>query len=172
MTCEPYRNQLLEYVDGNVTGGARAEIEAHLAHCPGCRQEVQALRDTLALVARMPAPEPPETFWQQYLRELRQQIAPAPRLPRLRDWFTIPLLRPVPALAVGIALVFAVVLAWQRSPEGPPLPELTSLSVTQQLALSQDLDILRDMDLLEDIDLLEDWELIQSRTIEGPRKAT
>jgi anti-sigma factor RsiW len=172
MTCEAYRSRLLEYVDGDLAGGAQAEIERHLAHCPGCRQEVQALRETLALVARMPAPEPPETFWQQYLRELRQQVAPAPRPTRLRDWFTIPLLRPVPALAVGIALLLAVVLAWQHSPEGPPLPELTSLSVTQQLALSQDLDMLREMDLLEEIDLLEDWEVIQLRTIEGPRKAT
>lgn len=172
MTCEAYRSRLLEYVDGDLTGGAQAEIEGHLAHCPGCREEVQALRETLALVARMPAPEPPETFWQQYLRELRQQVAPAPRPSRLRDWLTIPFLRPVPALAVGIALLLAVVLAWQRGPEGPPVPELTSLSVTQQLALSQDLDILGEMDLLEEIDLLEDWELIQLRTIEGPRKAT
>jgi len=172
MACEAYRNRLLEYVDGDLAGEAQAEIEGHLAHCSGCREEVQALRETLALVARMPAPEPPETFWQQYLRELRQQVAPAPRSPRLRDWFTIPFLRPVPALAVGIALVFAVVLARQYSSEGPPLPELASLSATQQLALSQDLDILREMDLLDEIDLLEDWELIQSRTIEGPRKAT
>ena len=172
MACEAYRSRLLEYVDGDLAGGAQAEIEGHLVHCSGCREEVQALRETLALVARMPAPEPPETFWQQYLRELRQQVAPAPRSPRLPDWFTIPFLRPVPALAVGIALLFAVVLARQYSSEGLALPELASLSVTQQLALSQDLDILREMDLLEEIDLLEDWELIQLRTIDGPRKTT
>ena len=172
MACDAYRSQLLEYVDGDLTGPAQTELEAHLTLCPGCQQEVQTLRETLALVARMPVPEPTEAFWQQYLRELRQRVAPSPRLPRLWDWFTTPLLRPVPALAVGIVLVLALLLTWQSSPERPPLPELTSLSLTQQLALSQDLDMLQEMDLLEEIDLLEDWELIQSWPIEGPRKAT
>jgi anti-sigma factor RsiW len=172
MACEMYRSQLLEFLDGNLTGAARTELEAHFTQCPGCREEVRVLRETLALVARMPVPEPPEAFWQQYLRELRQKLAPSPRMPRLREWFTTPLLRPVPAMAIGIVLWVAVILSWQSSPERPPIRQLTSLSLAQQLALSQDLDILQEMDLLEDIELLEDWELIQSRTIEGPRKAT
>ncbi|MEE8282421.1 MAG: zf-HC2 domain-containing protein [candidate division NC10 bacterium] len=172
MECEAYRSKLLEYVDRDLTAAAHAELEAHLTRCPGCREEEHALRETLALVARMPAPEPPEVFWQQYLRELRQKVAPAPRLPRLQNWLATLTARPIPALAVGIALFLAVFLTWQSSPERPPIRELTSLDLAQQLVLSQDLDMLREMDLLEEIDLLEDWELIQSRIIEGPRKAT
>lgn len=172
MDCQACRNSLLEYLDGELTGAAKTDLETHLTLCPDCREEVRTLRKTLTLIAGMPAPEPPEAFWQQYLRELRQKIAPAPRLPRLGDWFTTPLLRPVPALAVAILLLSAVVLTWRSSSERPPMAELASLSLTQQLALSRDLDMLQDMDLLEEIDLLEDWELIDSRTIEGPRKAT
>lgn len=171
MRCEDCRSQLIEYLDGDLTGAAKTNLEAHLNQCLACRDEVHALRETLTLVAQMPAPEPSEAFWQQYLRELRHKVAPAPRL-RLSDWFTVPILRPVPALAAGILLLLAVVLSWERGPDPLPMRELTSLDLTQQLALSQDLDILRQMDFLEEMELLEDWELIDSRTIEGTRKAT
>lgn len=172
MQCDDYHSQLLEYLDGDLPGAAKTELEAHLSLCPACQEEVRSLRETLALVANMPAPEPPEAFWRQYLREIRQQVGPAPRGPRLWDWFTTPLLRPVPALAAAIVLVMAVVLTWKSSPERLPTGELTTLNLTQQLAVSQDLDILREMEFLEEIELLENWEVIHSRSIEGPRKAT
>lgn len=172
MQCDACRSTLFEYLDGGLTGADQAELEAHLTHCPGCRAELQDLRETVALVAGLPAPEPPEAFWQQYLRELRQRVAPAPRLPRLRNWFAGLAMRPVPALAVGIAVILAVFLTWTGGPERPPMPELASLNLAQQVALSEDLDLLREMDLLEAIELLEDWDVIRSSAISSPRRAT
>ena len=169
MECDVCRSKLLEYLDGDLTEGMQAELGAHLGRCGSCRDEVQALQETLALIARMPAPEPPEAFWQQYLREIRQRAAPARPANRLRNWLATLSLRPIPALAAAITIIVAVFLAWSSSPERPPLPELASLDLTQQLILSQDLDVLREMDLLEEIELLEDWELI--RAIQGSRRA-
>ncbi|MFQ5850518.1 MAG: zf-HC2 domain-containing protein [Candidatus Binatia bacterium] len=172
MECDACRGTLLEYLDGDLAGPGRGEVEAHLAHCPGCREQLQELQETLALIARIPAPEPPEAFWQQYLRELRQKVAAVERRPRLRNWLPTLLLRPVPALAVGTALILAVFLTWTLTTERPPLPQLASLAFTQELALSQDLDLLQEMELMEAVELLEDWELIRFRVIQGPRKAT
>ncbi len=172
MECEAYRSKLFEYLDGELAGAAQAELEAHVNQCPGCREELHELHETLALIARMPTPEPPEAFWQQYLRELRQKVAPVPRISRLQNWFASLPLRPIPALAVGIVLILAVFLTGKERPEQPPVPELTTLNLTQQLAVSQDLDLLREIDLLEEIELLEDWDLIRSRDIQGPPRAT
>lgn len=172
MECEAYRSKLFEYLDGELAGVERAEFETHLNGCRGCREELQGLHETLALIARIPAPEPPEAFWQQYLRELRQKVAPVPPPSRLQTWLGSIPLRPIPALAVGIALILAVFLTWQRGVEQPPMPELASLKLAQQLTMSQDLDLLREIDLLEEIELLEDWELIRSRDIQGPPRAT
>ncbi len=160
MECETWRSKLLEYLDGDLTGATRAELEAHLIQCERCRDELQSLQDTLALIARMPAPDPSEAFWQQYLRELRQKVAPALRLAGLRDWLASLMLRPIPAMAVGIALILAVFLTWNTLTERR-IPPLASLDLTEQLALSQDLDLLRDMELLETLDLLEDWDIIE-----------
>jgi hypothetical protein len=119
----------------------------------------------------MPAPEPSEAFWQQYLREIRQKATPASRAPRLRNWLAVLWLRPVPALAVAIVLTLAAFFIWTIRPDRPPMPELASLDLTQQLEMNEDLDVLREMDLLEEIELLEDWDLIRSRAVQGLRRA-
>jgi len=38
MNCGRFQKQLLEYVEGTLSTGARAEAERHLAHCDDCRQ--------------------------------------------------------------------------------------------------------------------------------------
>lgn len=171
MECDAYRNKLLEYLDGDLTGTPQTELEAHLTQCPGCREELQSLQDTVALIARMPAPEPSETFWQQYLRELRQKVAAPPWRSRLQKWLAGFMRRPIPAVAVTVALMLAVFLTWDTLTERSPAPPLVSLDLTEQLALSQDLDLLRDMDLLETLDLLEDWEVIEFRGIPDRQRA-
>ncbi len=169
MECDTCRNKLLEYLDRDLAGDVRTELEAHLTECAGCREELQSLQETLALVARMPAPEPSETFWQQYLRELRQNVATPTWSSRIRDWFASLTVRPIPAMATAIALVVAVFLTWNIFTE-QATPPTASLVLTEQLALSQDLELLRDMELLEALELLEDWDVIES-TSDRPRAA-
>jgi anti-sigma factor RsiW len=38
MNCGRFQKQLLEYVEGTLSTGARAEAERHLAHCDHCHQ--------------------------------------------------------------------------------------------------------------------------------------
>jgi len=172
MACDVYRGQLIEYLDGELAVEMRPELEAHLDQCSGCRAELRDLRETLTLIARIPAPEPSEAFWQQYLREIRQK---AERVPwwtsALRHWFATLVLRPIPAVAVAAVLVLAAVVTWRTLPERPPTPELASLDLTQQLLVSEDLEVLQEMELLEEWELFEEWELLRSRVIEGSRSA-
>jgi len=46
--CPDIRWELSAYLDGELTPPQRAEVEAHLASCPGCRQELSELK-TLGL---------------------------------------------------------------------------------------------------------------------------
>ncbi|MFQ5802074.1 MAG: zf-HC2 domain-containing protein [Candidatus Methylomirabilales bacterium] len=171
MECDACRSKLLEYLEGDLTGPAQADLQTHLTQCPGCREELEGLQETLALIARIPVPEPPEAFWQQYLRELRQKVAAPPWPARLQHWLAGFTLRPIPALAVGIALMLAVFLTWNTPTVQPPAPPVASLDLTEQLALSQDLDLLREMDLLESLELLEDLDVIEFRDIPDRQRA-
>ena len=47
-------------VDGELGHDARDRALAHLAHCTGCRAEVEALRRDKALLRRLPDPAPPD----------------------------------------------------------------------------------------------------------------
>ena len=59
MTCEETQKFFSPYLDGELSGGARAETGAHLAACPSCRarlDETRAVVRGLAMLERPAAP--------------------------------------------------------------------------------------------------------------------
>lgn len=53
---------LSPYVDGQVTADERILVEAHLATCPQCTQDLATLRQTVALVGQLPQVAAPRPF--------------------------------------------------------------------------------------------------------------
>ena len=64
------RARLSSYIDGQLTAGEAARIEAHLTDCGACRNELDSLRMTVRLLNELPLLEPP--------RSLALESAPAP----------------------------------------------------------------------------------------------
>jgi len=59
--CQALKEQLSEYIDGQVEDALCAEIEAHLAGCDNCRILVDTLRKTILLYRQQsPADMPSE----------------------------------------------------------------------------------------------------------------
>ena len=44
--CEKFRPLLVGLLDGELTAGEKAEINAHMIRCSGCREEYERLRET------------------------------------------------------------------------------------------------------------------------------
>jgi len=59
MDCDFDRSLLTSYLDDQLTPEERAEVEAHLAGCESCRQELATGLHLRALLETVPAPEPP-----------------------------------------------------------------------------------------------------------------
>ena len=53
---------LSAYLDGEVTGDQKRRLERHLAICPGCREELASLRDTVMLLQQAPLRSVPRSF--------------------------------------------------------------------------------------------------------------
>lgn len=53
MNCDGVRGLLSAYVDGELSPGDLLRVEQHLRHCHWCADEVDALRQTIALVASL-----------------------------------------------------------------------------------------------------------------------
>ena len=60
MNCEQVQNLLDEYADAELSSAARGDVDAHLAGCKTCRAELDALRQTAALVRSLPRVTAPE----------------------------------------------------------------------------------------------------------------
>ena len=57
--CGEVRDKLSDYIDQETLDEICREIEAHLAHCDGCRVEVDTVRKTIMLYQRGTANEVP-----------------------------------------------------------------------------------------------------------------
>jgi anti-sigma factor (TIGR02949 family) len=102
--CGQHRDRFSEYLDGELDGQARAALEAHVAGCAECRQELDALRRTVQAVRDLPAEPAPMGLTEDVLTRLRAE-APG-RGAVLVLWSRV---LPVAAmLLVVVGLVFSV----------------------------------------------------------------
>lgn len=65
MNCDGVRGLLSAYLDGELSPGELLRVEQHLRRCPVCADEVDSLRQTIALVASLDEVEVPATFHMQ-----------------------------------------------------------------------------------------------------------
>jgi len=78
--CFKTRELLSGYVDQRLNSEEVAHVEEHLGTCPGCREEMESLRATVALLHRLPEVTPSRSFAVSPVRPLPGRRA----LPALR----------------------------------------------------------------------------------------
>jgi hypothetical protein len=105
MNQHPEPEQLSAYVDGELSGSDRDDLEQHLTGCSDCSATVRAIRATLADMRALPAPVPSE----QDSWRVRAAITKARRKPaqRYRAW--------VAGASVAAAVIAIVVITNGRT---------------------------------------------------------
>ena len=101
----PSRSVLLVYAEGLADGGSMvsARVAAHLAGCPACKAEADAIRVSLALGHKSPALEPSTEFTKQLLMAAQRERCLL-RERRVKRPVVVPLLRGI-GYAAGLALI-------------------------------------------------------------------
>ena len=74
MQCEEVEFKLLELIEEELPPAQRTEVLAHLHGCATCATELSAYHDLFALVQADPVPEPPPSFWEEFLPSLKRRI--------------------------------------------------------------------------------------------------
>ena len=114
MTCHETRERLSELLDEALAARERADVDAHLAGCPECRRELERLRATVSLLARVEPVRAPAGFVDRVMAAVR----PVPWYRRLAAWIFLPLSIKLPAEAAAMALIaIMAVYLFQRDPE-------------------------------------------------------
>lgn len=75
MNCDGVRELLSAYVDGELSSGELLRVEQHLRRCPVCAEEVDALRQAIALVGALEEVELPAGF-REGLRARLAKVSP------------------------------------------------------------------------------------------------
>jgi hypothetical protein len=117
VSCDRHRVDLGVYVLGALDGPERAELEAHLASCPECRDELASLAPLPGLMTRVdpdslvtPAPAPPGLA-DRILGEIRRRR-------RQRRRWSVAAAGALAAAGVGLVIALGV-------GGSPQLPDLT-----------------------------------------------
>ncbi|HET8563064.1 MAG TPA: zf-HC2 domain-containing protein [Candidatus Binatia bacterium] len=155
VACKDFEQDLVLYYYGELSGADRSKIEAHSESCERCRLY---LKELASILPRTVEPdEPPQTFWDNYSREMRHKLAAIQE--RKSWWETVAsLFRPwqVSALAATMVVVLALTLTfgnriWRTEP--PPDEE----TLVEVLPMVRNLEFFTTMEVLDAMDFLEYW---------------
>src|SRR5687767_124213 len=99
---ERWNERLSEYLDGELSAADRAAVDAHLAACDVCREDLEALRAVTARARALPDTVPDVELWSGIAARI--DAAPATFTPRptRRFAFTLPQL-----VAASLALILS-----------------------------------------------------------------
>ena len=100
MTHEDWADRLSEYLDGELSHGERAALEAHLADCRACRAVLGELRAVVATARALPDLPPSRDLWSGVAERTAGVVPFRPRMPRALPRWT--------RLAAAAALFAAV----------------------------------------------------------------
>jgi len=72
ITCQEVVELVTDYLEQSVDDKTRAEIEAHLALCPGCDEYLRQMRTTLEALGHVPLDSLSDAARQELLAAFRQ----------------------------------------------------------------------------------------------------
>lgn len=132
MNCDGVRGLLSAYVDGELSAGELLRVEQHLRRCHWCADEVDALRQTISLVASLDEVALPPAFHAQLHQRLVAMAPPVmtARRPAFRRW-TVPAAAAA-ALVIGVAGLNQFNLL---APQ-PPVAQVGTVEGNSQLAMN------------------------------------
>mgnify|MGYP001161936739 CR=1 FL=1 len=150
MTCKGTRRTLSAYIDGVVDPRTRAAIDAHIAACPRCADELARLTRYRARMAALPRLSAPEGFAETVRTRIAAGALPQPETTSIvtkivRTVTSAPLRIPITAVG-AFSVVIIIAIFFQRSSDiaPPPLTEKRYFGMQQQSQDTTDLARMRD----------------------------
>ncbi|MCC6750407.1 MAG: zf-HC2 domain-containing protein [Deltaproteobacteria bacterium] len=144
LDCTHIDELLLDYLYEELAPAERQEVEAHLAGCPKCAEQVAGFQRTRAKVRDLEEVEPPRGVSALLLEEAEKAARPrAVGLgARLRGFFQLLVLHPAMAAAVTLVAVLGVSFyVYQQGLPGSKQPDVDPLTLegrVEKLAAKQE----------------------------------
>ncbi len=115
MNCYELETLLCDYVDGTLSSARKADVEAHLAQCPGCAEMARDAAAVVALARRSAEVEPPPELVTRILYDLagnREKVLEKRRGPlAMLGHLLGPVLQPRFAMGMAMTVLSLAMLA-------------------------------------------------------------
>lgn len=119
MDCNKMEEIILTgYMDGELTGGALKDVEAHLTSCSRCRGLASELKSVSAEFKKSGREDPPSEVWER----IRSEVSRTPAAAVFAQEFfrsarlIFVRLRPAIAITTAVALILVVLVAGRLMP--------------------------------------------------------
>ena len=88
LACRRLRLALVDFADGALAPAEARRVEAHVAACATCRDDLAIMRGLTTGLRDPSLPEPPEDFWRQQRQAIMRQVrqVPEPAAARAPWW--------------------------------------------------------------------------------------
>ena len=152
--CPAHEEDLVLFHYGDLAGAEHAAVQTHVTTCPGCATYLNELATLLPLAVK--ADNPPQEFWLNYNRELRQKIDTAAEKPSW--WSALSLIyrpRLITSLGATAVIVMALTFTLGRNYWSARDNAGDDDEVAVVLPVAENLDFYSTMDVLDDLDVLE-----------------
>jgi anti-sigma factor RsiW len=148
MNCnELPAEDLIAWLDGECDADDAARVAAHVGSCSACAREARLLRESGALLARLPSLAPSAGFEARVVAAARgSDTVTAPR-------GRLVLLRPRVAVAAAAVIVCVTAGAWWLTSAKPDANDV--LTAREEVAVADDLAVISNLDALQQADVVE-----------------
>jgi hypothetical protein len=141
MNCQEVRENLIEML---TEGQADPSVTAHVRECSACTEELESLRETMALMDEWEVPEPSPYFLTRLQAHVKEEREKSPARTSIFGWMRRP------AMAVSMATVLlAGGLAYRVFVVSPPPPDPSPVADVE--ALERNHDVLVNTDIIEEL---------------------
>lgn len=152
MSDKNWQAELTAYIDGELPEASRRELEAALATDPALKALEQRLRQTVALMAKVPLASPSPDLKRSVLERLDEPPPPGALFGGWSRW--------VPVFAVAAAALVVVLVRGVGRDEVPAIVEEDQVVLAQNMELVEDLDLVglasaEDLEVVEQLEALE-----------------
>ena len=118
MKCGKLETLWLPYLDGKLSSQERALVEAHLAQCSACAEQLEGFRQVSQSLESWQAPVPSPWFEARLRQKIAADVAPR----GLTGWLSASL--PSFPVSVAVLLLLAALLIWIGGMRQTPEPNL------------------------------------------------
>lgn len=155
MRAEHLTDELIPYINGELTGPERESVSDHLQGCDECRSSAEAFAGIFSQLQQS-IPAPPPVDWGRYRSDLRRKLQQQTR--RAAPWYRQPTWASA-ALGAAVAGLLLLTFVLRGGFEQQPAARLAPW---QKAMIGTHLDLLENYPVVERLDLLENLDVIQN----------